>query len=136
MDTSTGSETDGIFQEWKHRIFEDVNAAIQAFQVVHNEGYRQDFLSIIDQAIELDIEISKQVSCVEWISQLEDEKATFDASNMELEKGERASKNKQKVILVTSPGVRKRGKSTGDDFDSEMLLLKMEVSCDAPQVQR
>lgn len=48
---------------------------------------------------------------------------------MTAEMGEVKPKPGQPIIMAIAPGLKKRGKSTGEDFEVENLLLKMDVSC-------
>ena len=53
-----------------------------------------------------------------------------DPKLMELEAGENPKSENQEIQLIVTPGLRKRGKSTGDEFKTENTLLLMQVSCE------
>jgi len=133
MDKELSHEADEKLQRWKTRFFNDVEAVICWYRTPYSEGYEQEFLRIIGEALELDKEISRQVTGVQLVFQGKGSNPVFDSSTMELEKGEKASGSRQKVFLVTSPAVVKRGKSTGESFNEATLLLRMEVSCEDPR---
>lgn len=132
MDKELSHKADEKLQQWKTGFFDDVEAVIRRYRTPYSEGYKQELLRIIGEALELDKEISRQVTGVQLVFQGKGSNPVFDSSTMELEKGEKASGSKQKVFLVTSPAVVKRGKSTGESFNEATLLLRMEVSCEEP----
>jgi hypothetical protein len=108
------------------KIFETIGPFLRA-----RGDHVQQLGRIIDDALALDREISRQVARVEWVfPNSGTEKLMFDPETMKLEKGEKASKDNQNVLLVVAPGMKKRGKSTGDDFKDESLLIPMEVTCE------
>ncbi|OCK74361.1 hypothetical protein K432DRAFT_256654, partial [Lepidopterella palustris CBS 459.81] len=117
-------------RKWKGRFFQDIDEAIRPFQGVRNGGYEQELTRIIDQALDLDKEISRQLSKIDWVFGDDNGGMVFDSKLMELEKGQKPAGSKQQVSLVISPGVKKRGKSTGEGFNEQSVLLRMEVSCE------
>ena len=134
MDNTKRLEADTELQKWKYKLFEDIDANLRLLQPEYQEGYRQDFLDIIDEAIKLDQEICKQVSRVAWTYPAWSSSArAFDPTGMDCESGERPPHGKAEVAMVISPGVEKQGKSTGEGFESTMCLLKMEVLCKVPK---
>ncbi|KAL4993917.1 hypothetical protein BDV10DRAFT_197915 [Aspergillus recurvatus] len=107
---------------------------IDHFVVVDDSGYPLELARIVEEAVKFDSEISRQVARVEWIFPVTATDIPFDPEVMRLGTGETGSKEKEKplVRLVVCPAMRKRGKSTGDDFGSPpTLLVPMEVSCEA-----
>ncbi|KAF2682389.1 hypothetical protein K458DRAFT_307514 [Lentithecium fluviatile CBS 122367] len=135
MDEKLSHETNKDLEEWKSWLSKGVEDVIGGVRRPDSQGYAQEFQRIIDEALVLDKEISRQVSAVRWTYPGKEIPAIFDSSTMEAEKGEKISEARQKVVLVTSPGVVKRGKSTGEDFDKETLLLRMEVFCERPRAR-
>ncbi|KAF2649413.1 hypothetical protein K491DRAFT_721680 [Lophiostoma macrostomum CBS 122681] len=130
MDEQAKLKADEKVQQWKRKLVENIEAVIGAYRKPHaQEGYEQQLLEILDEWLNLDKEISRQTASVEWLFQERWFNPVFDPSTMVLEKGEAPPKEKQHISLVTSPGVVKRGKSTGEDFENVALLLPMEVSC-------
>jgi len=130
MDTEEAPERYNIAQERKGKMIHRICETIDPFLRSHDNGYPQDLLQILDDATALDMEISKQVARVEWMFPKMGVKTMYDPATMELEKGEKPSKSQQEVLLAVSPAMKKRGKSTGEDFKAESLLLPMEVSCE------
>ncbi|KAI8713424.1 hypothetical protein NCS52_01287100 [Fusarium sp. LHS14.1] len=94
-------------------------------------GSREDLAgelsSIISEAFVLGKEISRQIARIAWTLDLEQQ--VFDEDTMELETGDPV-KEPRVVNWVVAPGVIKRGKSTGEGFRHEEMLLKRIVSCD------
>jgi hypothetical protein len=133
MDDQMRLKADERIQQWKTKLVENVEAVIGPYRKPHSkDGYEQQLLGILDEVLNLDKEISRQVAGVHWLFQERWFSPVFDASTMVLEKGETPPEEKQHISLVTSPGFVKRGKSTGEDFDNVALLLPMEVSCWTP----
>ena len=83
---------------------------------------------IIHEALDLDQLFSKQVAEIYWHMGA-DEPGSFDEAFMEVQPGEKRTVDGQKVQLVVAPGLMKRGRSTGEDYETEIMLLKMTVSC-------
>jgi hypothetical protein len=103
----------------------------KSFPKSQQEDFKNNWERIIADAIALDKEISRQVARVEWVFPRRDAKSPqFDPAIMELTQGETSSRTHQEVVLVVAPGLRKRGKSSGTDFDVENWLLPIEVSCE------
>ncbi len=102
-------------------LVNDASRMIQPFQVKHNDAYRPQLLQVIDLAIELDKELCREVCCMEWIFASDDGETTFDSSKMELELVDKISgstpEDEQKVIMVTAPAIKKRSRSTAENFD-------------------
>ena len=84
---------------------------------------------IVKEAVELDKLISKQVAELQWLTLERNESRHLNAETMNVEQGKKPTDASQSVFLVLAPGLIKRGKSTGEDFDVQYILLKMEVSC-------
>ncbi|EJT69635.1 hypothetical protein GGTG_12519 [Gaeumannomyces tritici R3-111a-1] len=97
----------------------------------HAEKSHVDDLSqILDQDLALDKEMSVQVSLVMLFRQDVKPPLHFKQDEMELEHGETLSTTDQQVLLIVSPAMTRCGKSSGEDFDQERLLLPIKVSCD------
>lgn len=82
---------------------------------------------IVQNAIDLDEMISMQLAEVIWYSDCENTSQHF---RHDLQRGEKQVDDTENTWLVSAPGMIKRGKSTGEDFDVENILLKMEVFCE------
>ncbi|KAL5338346.1 hypothetical protein BJX70DRAFT_366852 [Aspergillus crustosus] len=117
-------------------LVENVRDVIDNFAVLTDPGYTQELTRIIEEAVQLDIEICRQVARIEWVFPPPGKEVAFDSEVMRLDNQETASKDKgaekQSVQLVMCPAMKKRGKSTGDEFGAPAtLLVPMEVSCQA-----
>lgn len=90
---------------------------------------------IFSQSVELDKQFSKQVASLRWTT-ISAPKSTntraFDPKIMELERGETRASHEQTITLVLSPSLVKWGKSSGEDFNLSVALLKMEVTLQSP----
>jgi hypothetical protein len=104
---------------------------IEPFSRSRAPGLSQELYDIFDQAINLDEEISKQVASVRWefpVSEdLSDGSLLFDEKRMTAERGQSRRTQATEVRLVVAPAMIKRGKSTGEDFGTENILVKMAV---------
>jgi hypothetical protein len=111
-----------------------VRDVLDPFVVVDSASYEHELGRILEEALTLDREICRQVARIEWVfPQSDGKEVLFDSVRMRLGTGEGAAKGPepQIVSLVVCPGMKKRGKSTGEDFTVESLLVSMEVSCEA-----
>ncbi|GAP86711.1 putative conserved hypothetical protein [Rosellinia necatrix] len=79
---------------------------------------------IIVEALELDLQISRQVARVDWVSSQHVDTWHFDPDSMEPEGNPDIYLN-----LILAPGLVKRGKSNGEDFGTIVTLLKMQAAC-------
>lgn len=118
-------------EDKKARIVGNIRETIGHWSNPDNGGFNEQLSAILDKALVLDQEISRQVSKVEWTFDW-DHSATneFDPDNMDLEKGDTISHEGAEVRFVVAPGVLKRGKSTGEGFRKAMCLLRPMVHCD------
>jgi hypothetical protein len=130
IDMTEGSEAYKFVQSEKEYLKSRVCETIDPFMRSRESGHSQDLLRIMDNALALDSEICRQVARVEWVFPSRKLDIMYDPAAMELEKGEKPSKVNQKVLLAVSPAMKKRGKSTGEDFKAENILVPMEVSCE------
>ena len=102
---------------------------LDAFSESKYEDLEEQVSQIVDEACEMDIAISKQAAEVVWLQRRKQDSRLFDPELMELERGEKSVEGSQNVWLMLAPGLIKRGKSNGEDFHVQNLLLKMQVSC-------
>ena len=93
------------------------------------EEFAPQISDIINEALDLDQLFSKQVAEIYWTMGT-DEPGTFREASMELQLGEKRIVDGQKVQLVVAPGLIKRGRSTGENYEKKSMLLKMTVSCE------
>ncbi|KAI5864717.1 hypothetical protein GGS23DRAFT_595425 [Durotheca rogersii] len=92
------------------------------------KSYREDILEILDEAVALDRDISRQAARVDWFTQ-SSKLAVFGQESIQLRKGEVVSETQRNITLIIAPAMVKTGRSTGEDFDVKNLLVPMEVSC-------
>ncbi|KAK3946032.1 hypothetical protein QBC46DRAFT_370656 [Diplogelasinospora grovesii] len=97
------------------------------------EGILGNLCNIIESSIALDQEICRQMARVDWVfpppPSSKDLLVSFNPDDMAVGVGETTPRPGQYVSVVMAPALKKRGKSTGEDFEIENLLLKMEVTC-------
>ncbi|KAI1873114.1 uncharacterized protein JN550_003367 [Neoarthrinium moseri] len=84
---------------------------------------------IINDFISLDKEICRQVTRVDWLFHSLQHPLQFNPEIMTAIGAEIAPQSGQHIDLIVAPGLKKRGRHTGEDFGSEHLLLKMDVIC-------
>ncbi|TLS24213.1 hypothetical protein PpBr36_08384 [Pyricularia pennisetigena] len=121
----------------KSRIASKIKEKLVPFRRTQMPGvFAQELQAIVDQAAALDMEMARQLAHLKWLSPDCRGHCSFDEETMALDKGEDRSTRPGRVLLVVAPGLTKCGKSTGEDFDRESVLLKAEVTCDlAPLVR-
>ncbi|KAL4944939.1 hypothetical protein BDV06DRAFT_185947 [Aspergillus oleicola] len=117
-------------------LVEKVKAILDPFATTTDKSYEQELARILDECINLDREICRQVARVEWVFPDAGKEVWYDSKSMKLGMGEKFpvdKKYKQLVRLVICPALRKRGKSNGDGFATPAtVLIPMEVSCEGP----
>jgi hypothetical protein len=102
---------------------------IGCFRPNSDEYLRIQLREISERSVALDQKMCRQVARFDWIFPLARGPIPFDAQTMEVDLTEAAPQPGQYVDLAVAPGLMKRGTSTGENFDTELLLLKMTVSC-------
>ncbi|KAL4944567.1 hypothetical protein BDV06DRAFT_220193 [Aspergillus oleicola] len=132
-DFTEGSQEHKRVQITRKEIREDFFTLAEQYLSTRSTAPGQGFRQILDTAMALDKEIHRQAARVTWEFLRPDAHVGFEPKLMEVEKGEQRPKPSQPVLLVVAPGVTKRGRSDGQDFQAEeQLLVPMEVSCQLP----
>ncbi|OTA85465.1 hypothetical protein M434DRAFT_36145 [Hypoxylon sp. CO27-5] len=81
-----------------------------------DEVYEAELDSILDAAINLDKVISSQIAKISWdFQRLRDEEHVHREASSDMED-----------MVIVSPAMIKRGRSNGEDFDIEYVLLPRE----------
>lgn len=106
---------------------EGICQSLRPFSKSKDNELIDQLFRIVNEALNLDMLISKQVAEIIWDSDLQRSSGHFDQDSMELWRGEKQTDDSENVWLVSVPGMIKRGKSTSKDFNVEYILLKMEV---------
>jgi hypothetical protein len=137
LDAGIAPKKSQTFTEKVHRTNESLTRKMREvldhYLVVDDPAYPLELARIIEEAVKFDTEISRQVARVEWVFPAAANEIPFDPEIMRLGTGETGAKEKEKqlVRLVVCPAMKKRGKSTGDNFGlPSTLLVPMEVSCE------
>ncbi|KAL4791056.1 hypothetical protein BDV19DRAFT_371125 [Aspergillus venezuelensis] len=121
-------------------LVEKVRGVIDPFATTADKAYNQELAKILEECINLDREICRQVARVEWVFPDPGKEVRYDAKSMKPATGEKFAVDKKRdtqlvrlVRLVICPGMKKRGKSNGDGFAAPAsMLVPMEVSCEGP----
>ncbi|KAL4962024.1 uncharacterized protein BDV14DRAFT_112200 [Aspergillus stella-maris] len=118
-------------------LVDKVRALLDPFATTANKAYYHELAKILEECINLDREICRQVARVEWVFPDPGKEVQYDAKSMKLVTGEKLAVDKKKDIqpvrLVVCPAMKKRGKSNGDGFAAPAsMLIPMEVSCEGP----
>ena len=93
------------------------------------KSFRAQIFDIIREALDLDQLFSKQVAEICWTFGA-DEPRNFNEATMELQQAEKRAVDGQQVQFVVAPGLIKRGRSTGEDYETTTILLRTTVSCE------
>ncbi|KAL4880680.1 hypothetical protein BJY04DRAFT_218836 [Aspergillus karnatakaensis] len=132
-DFTEGSQEHKRIQSTRKEILEDFWAIGRQYLTTRNRSPAETLRQILDNAIALDKEIYRQAARIEWKFLPENAQVRFNPEHMEAEKGQQPPKPGQPVLLVVSPGITKKGKSDGQDFQGdEQWLVPIEVSCVPP----
>lgn len=107
---------------------ESICESLRVFSKSKDKELIDQLFRIVNEALNLDKLISKQVAEVIWDSDLGKNSGQFNQDLMELWRGKEQTGDSGNVWLVSAPGMIKCGKSTGEDFNVENILLKMEVA--------
>lgn len=103
-------------------------------QFTTSPDIRAEVMNILQRAVDIDKTIRRQAARVTW--RYCDPSSPFRSQQMSLTSGETNAEENQPVLMIVAPGLAKRGKSTGVDFDKETLLVLPEVSLTTYHVAR
>ena len=131
ISTTEESEAHIHVEDCKDFFTEKICESVEPFLRCREGGHSEQLHRILTDAIELDKEIGRQVARVEWV--FPEDGIEYDSAQMEPQKGDSPPKPGQKILLALAPAMKKRGKSTGEDFHVENLLLAAEVTCEMPE---
>lgn len=106
----------------------DIYELLRPFSKSKRKDLVDQLSQLVDEALDLDKVISKQVAEVIWDFGLEKGSGQFNQDLMELQQSNQQTSDGGNVLLVSAPGMIKRGKSTGEDFGVANILLEMEAS--------
>ena len=118
----------GMSRKLRHRT-QDLCTQLSPLTTSEYKGFATQLSDIISEALDLDQLFSKQVADMYWHMGADDP-GKFTEASMEMQQGEKHAVDGQKVQMVVAPGLIKRGRSTGDNYETESMLLKMTVSCE------
>lgn len=118
LDLSEGSSAHKSVSRFESDVLDEFQAI---FEHCSESDFGDGLSDILKNAINLDMELSRQVAKYSWVF----ETGEFDTSTMDLV-GDYKPGEKD-IQLIVAPGVKKRGKSTGEDFNVEIPLLLTQV---------
>lgn len=125
-----------------------ISEVIRPFMRSSPDNHGQILFTIIDQAIDIDKEISMKAARYTWAFSPAPMELPFDfipdRGNLMLSRpGEGtaeklAAEGRARVCLVMVPGLRQRGFDNGDpaSFEQEQFMSPMEVTCVEPEWQK
>lgn len=93
------------------------------------KAFIEQLFKIVDEALSLDMLISQQAAEISWLCNAGNPARSFNPVLMELQRGEKSENENRTVESIVAPGIIKRGKSNGEDFNLQNIIMKMEVSC-------
>ena len=108
-----------------------LNNWLSRFSQSDPDMLQSQLADLIKQTVRLDQDLSRQVASIRW-SFDRGSSLSFDPSSMALPSNYQEPSEELKVRLVLAPGLIRRGRSSGDQFDKIVLLLKTEVTCENP----
>lgn len=115
-------------RKWVKEKVRDIYELLGPFSKSKGKDLKDQLFRLVDEALDLDKVISKQVAEVIWDFGLQKRSGQFNQGLMELQQSNQQTSDCENVLLVSAPAMIKRGKSTGKDFDVENILLEMEAS--------
>ena len=125
LDREEGQDMSGTLTERA----QDFCAQLAPLPKSKRESFTAQILDITREALDLDQLLSKQVADIYWTVSVDGPKGFTEAS-MEIQQAEKRAVEGQQVQLVVAPGLIKRGRSTGEDYEMTNILLKTTVSCE------
>ena len=129
LKTIDGNEYRSTIESFSSNLSQQILEVIQCFVGDSDEGISINLRNIIENSVALDRKISKLTARIEWTFQPVEGRLLFDPDCMEVDIGVATPQSGQVVDVAISPVLKKRGKSTGEDFDVADNLLKMGVAC-------
>lgn len=110
-------------------IFEDVDTNLGIMQSGPREEYKQAFHDLLDEAVKLDKEVSRQVACVVWTFETKVGTRAFDPVTMELYgAGRRAAfiERQPRCKVRNSTGGDKAGQVIGRRVRQDQVVVEDE----------
>lgn len=115
-------------RKWIGNKVLDIYELLRPFSKSKRKDLIDQLSHLVDEALDLDKVISKQVAEVSWDFGLQKGSGQSNQDLMELQQSNQQTSDGGNVLLVSAPGMIKRGKSTGEDFGVANILLEMEAS--------
>ncbi|KAK7990383.1 hypothetical protein PG990_014663 [Apiospora arundinis] len=103
--------------------------AIRPYLEGSEEKLMCDLQSMIQLSIDLDQDICRLRARYKWIFPPLEESVRFNPDTMAVGTGQVEPRSGESVNMIIAPALIKQGKQTGQDFDVENSMLKMEVTC-------
>ncbi|KAL8418896.1 hypothetical protein RB594_002195 [Gaeumannomyces avenae] len=103
---------------------------------IDNAAFARALAGILDQSLKIDKEISRQPTPVKWLLPKMSSRFNFDPSSMEEVDDKSTDLPRRAVFVCVSPGLMRRGTSSGGDFDNERLIIPVGVSVGAVTLVR
>lgn len=122
LDHLGGAEMSGHTEKKREELIDDIRKVLDPFSSSHDDAYNGALSNILDAAVNLDKTISTQVARIYW--------AFREKTDREHHAEEHHRAHNEKGIVVVCPAMLKRGKSNGEEFDVETVLLpRIEAMC-------
>ncbi|EJT76943.1 hypothetical protein GGTG_06857 [Gaeumannomyces tritici R3-111a-1] len=103
---------------------------------IDNAAFARALAGILDQSLKIDKEISRQPTAVKWLLPEMSTRFNFDPSLMEEVDDKSTDLPRRAVFVCVSPGLMRRGTSSGGNFDNERLIIPVGVSVGAVTLVR
>ncbi|KAF3006149.1 hypothetical protein E8E14_006814 [Neopestalotiopsis sp. 37M] len=110
--------------DFYERNIRPIEEILKPFTGAEHNTFATELRRIVHEAIELDKVMNKQIPALTWIfrpTQLPDE---YSQDDMEFDLESQSEMPQKDDWLIVNPGLQKRGKSTGQDFDQATVLFK------------
>ena len=119
-------DDNGIDRRLNEHKVQDICNSLRPFSKSSPKELADQISHILNEALHIDKLISKQAAEVVWFAHELKGPRNLAQDPSELQRGERVVGDTHDVRWVLAPGMMKRGKSTGEDFDIENILLDIE----------
>lgn len=117
----------------KSTLVADIRAWLIPCLTSSRRGLKDALHDILDKAINIDELISSQLARFEWVFH-QPGTPEFISSEVQFKDGGEIMTGQAaaEATIALCPGLAKRGRSTGEEFDKEVVLLPMMASRAAP----
>lgn len=117
----------------KSELIAEISTCLTPCRTTWRRGLKAALHDIVDEAINIDELISSQLARFEWVFHHPGTPA-FLSNQVQFKDGGEIMTGQAaaEATIALCPGLAKRGRSTGEDLDKEVVVLQMKASREIP----